>query len=141
MPVTREAKVTTTRSLNFGSSTVRSCAIKSERSSAAQINTRVNGLSATTASTPSVVRIKVPIQFMGLGKSLRTAAVKMIARHNAVRLTANAQAISSPTNVGDWEKSNVGCQAGNCRAMGSRVSHTKTLIHPTSEPVVAINQL
>src|SRR6266516_5636110 len=109
MPVARDAKAITTRSLNFGSSTVRICAISSERSMAAQINTSVKGLSATTARTPKEVKIKVPIQLIALGKLLRTTAVRIIARHNVVRLIANAHAISSPINVGDWEKSKAGC--------------------------------
>src|SRR5689334_21312275 len=108
---------------------------------AAQISTSVNGLSATTARTPKAVRIKVPIQLIALGKLLRTTAVIMMARHNVVRLVANAHAIPSATKVGDWEKSNPGCQAGNCKLNGICVCHAKTLIHPRRAPPVAINQL
>src|SRR5690242_13707374 len=108
---------------------------------AAQISTSVNGLSATTARTPKDVRINVPIQLIALGKLLRTTAVRMMARHNVVRLMANAHAIPSATNVGDCEKSKAGCQAGNCKPNGICVCHAKTLIQLRRAPPVAISQL
>src|SRR5215217_757078 len=101
LPAARNAKAVTIRSLNRGSSETRIWAINSEMSMAAQINTRVSGLSATTARIPNEVRIRVPIQLMGLGKLLRATAVRMTARHNVARLTANAQEIPSATKVGD----------------------------------------
>src|SRR5512134_1466892 len=142
VPAEREAKATTARSLSFGSSMTRIWVTNSKRSIAAQINTNVSGLSATTASTPREVKTRVPIQFIALGKLLRTTAVSMIARHKVVRLIANAQAIRSPTNVGDWEKSRAGCQAGSgMGSIGKFTCQIKTLIHARKAPPDAINQL
>src|SRR5688500_17623967 len=101
VPVAREAKAMTARSLSFGSSTKRIWAINSAKSMAAHISTRVSGLSATIASTPSDVSIKMTIQLATLGKLLRTTEVMMIARHNVTILNENTHAISSAINVGD----------------------------------------
>src|SRR5512143_2759399 len=101
IPVAREANVMTTRSLSFGSSTNQICTTSSTMSIAAQINTSVSGLLATTASTPSDVRVRVPAQLTGLGKRGRTAAVTIIAIHSVIRLNANAHEIVSAINVGD----------------------------------------
>src|SRR5688572_3627553 len=114
VPATREANAITTRSLSFGSSTKRIWEANSARSIADQINTSVSGLSATVARMPSEVRTNIPIQLTVLGKLLRTTDVIMMARHNVARLTANAHAMPSAMNVGDCEKSNVGCQMENC---------------------------
>src|SRR5215211_2142243 len=141
MPATRDANAITERSLNAGASTTRICAISSEISIAAQIKTSVSGLSATTERMPKDVRINVPTQLMGLGKLLRTTAVRMMARHSVARLNVNVHAIPSPTNVGDWENNNSGSQAGNWTDRGICACHTNTLIHPSSAPPVAINQL
>src|SRR5215216_1808677 len=141
IPVARDAKVMTTRSLSFGSSTNQICTTSSTMSIAAQMKTSVSGLFAATASTPSDVRVRVPAQLTGLGKRGRTAAVMMIAMHNVIKLNANAHEIVSAINVGDWEKRVVGCQTGNCRLIGIWICQSRTLSHANNVPPTANIQL
>src|SRR6266498_621509 len=141
IPVARDANAITTRSLNFGSSTYQICTISSTRSMAAQINTNVSGLSATTAKTPREVRRRVPAQLIGLGNFARTTVVMTIAKHNVTRLKTKTQEILSATNVGDWEKIVVGCQLANCRLIGSCNCQMGTLSHAKNAPPTANNQL
>jgi len=140
MPVTREAKEITTRSLSLGFSTKRICEIISVRSIAAQSKTRVKGLSDVTASTPSADSTKTPIQLIGLGKLSRATAVTITARQIVTMLSANAHAVPSAMNNGDWEKMFSGLQGGSCRMTGMPACHAKTLTHAINAPPVAVSQ-